>query len=164
MMVARSILARLMVAVVVMVGAVAVGMVAPAPAHARCADRNLPITSTLQSGSTIFVSEVPSEGECNGDNTYRFQYRSHLQGWRAWVWIQNNGVWTWHRGSYGSTGWFGSFYRDNNSYSYIQFCIENFDDGTRWYCGWGTNVATGTSSSGTFPDHSTMPYGINKGF
>lgn len=120
---------------------------------ARCNGSGNPITSHLIVNGTVYVTEVPVGGSCNGNNAYQGHFRSSYNGWRASVWIQNNGSW---KGWFGArdTNWHYYSYHDNNSNSFIHLCLDN---GWYYYCGWGSNWR-----GGSFVDHTY--YGTNRGF
>lgn len=126
-------------------------VVFPGVAEARCAGAGNRVTSTLEPGS-VWVSEVPEVGTCNNNNTYQGVFRAHISGWRASVWIQNNGVWSGWVGGY-DTGWYAYSYHDDNSHSLIHLCM-NSGSGT-WWCGWGGNAVNTLSHAF---------YGVNHGF
>jgi hypothetical protein len=131
-------------------------VVTPFRAEARCANQNDPKTTTLEWGGVVRVVEVPETSTCNGNNTYSASVRSTVAGWRASVWIQNNGNWV----RYGDAGyttnpsWYS--YHDDNSHSYFMLCADN---GMNVGCGYGTAVAFGTY--GSWPSNYIV---VNQGF
>lgn len=122
-------------------------------AEARCNGAGGRTTSTLVVDSTVYVTEVPVEGTCNGNDYYQASFRSNHSGWRASVWIYNDGTWKGYYGGFG-TNWHSYEYRDDNSHSYIHLCL---DDGSRVFCGWGNSWSFGNNIS-----HAN--YGVNHGF
>jgi hypothetical protein len=133
-------------------GFVALSATVPGVAAARCAG-STEIRSTLVVGGVEVVAEKPLSGTCNGNNTYQGEFAAKISGWRASVWIQNNGVWTPYRGGFDVSG-HPYKYADNNSNSYMSLCI---DDGAFAYCGWGTSWVYSAYYDHTF-------YGVNYGF
>jgi hypothetical protein len=125
-------------------------------AHARCSGPDNEITSTLIINGSVAVSEVPVTGTCNGNHFYQANYRSHYAGWRASVWLENNG-WVGRFGNY-NTAWY--YYQLNDGGSAIpgtaaiHLCL---DDGTTWYCGWGDDYNVGNAVNHNL-------YGTNYGF
>lgn len=110
-------------------------------------------TSTLVVRNLEYVIEQPRVGTCNGNNAYTADFRSLYAGWRASVWIQNNGAWTPFFGGF-NTAWNPYSYNDNNSNSAIHLCLDN---GSTVYCGWGANWIMGNHYSHAY-------YGTNYGF
>lgn len=98
--------------------------------------------------------EVPKIGTCNNNNVYSGKMVSYDERWRPSVWIQNDGTWVGAAPADNYTVWHDYSYADNNSYSYIHLCINNFYLG-QWYCGWGSK----------WKDYFTHQYyGVNHGF
>lgn len=127
-----------------------------APAEARCAGVNQPVTSTLAPNGITYVSETPVSGTCNDNGLYQATFKSYYAGWRAVVWIQNGGVWTAHWGGF-DTATYSYNYTDPNSHSYISLCLDDGHGTT--YCGWGTNYIY--SSNGAYD---LTYFGVNQGF
>jgi hypothetical protein len=110
----------------------------PGAAQARC-NGGTELTNYFNTpvGS---VSENPVTGTCNGNNFYASDYGSTVNGWRASIHIQNNGLWSSWYGGY-DTNSYHMEYRDNNSNSLIHMCL---DDAVTFYCGQGnTYVISG---------------------
>jgi hypothetical protein len=132
-------------------------------ASARCAGVNNPTTSTLAPNGIIYVSETPATGTCNNNNIYAATFRSHFDGWRASVWIQNGGIWTPYFGGYNTVS-VNYRYTDDNSHSYMSLCLDNFAQngatGTYVYCGWGGTYDFRTDAYFDV----TYAYGVNYGF
>jgi hypothetical protein len=121
--------------------------------QARCngyADRK---NSTLDVNGSVYVQETPHQGTCDGNNTYTADLRSMFNGWRATVWIQNNGVWAFAATGYNTVPITYS-YRDDNSHSEMHFCLDN---GATFICGWGPSYVVGTGVSHRYT-------GISHGF
>ena len=139
-----------------MASLVAVQAVLPGTAHARCNGAGNEITSTLIIGGATAVSETPFAGTCQGNHYYQSNIRSHYAGWRASVWLDNNG-WVGHFGPYG-TAWEYFDFNDGASpvpgSAAMHFCLDN---GSTWYCGWGSNYNVGTGVNHAI-------YGTNSGF
>jgi hypothetical protein len=110
-----------------------VQQVAPGAAHARCDGVGDEITSTLIIGGVVAVSEQPITGTCNDNNLYQGRFRSHYSGWRASVWTAGQ-TWTGFAGPYG-TAWESYAFNDGEGIDVMHLCLDN---GTTWYCGWGT--------------------------
>jgi hypothetical protein len=127
----------------------------PAAAQARCAGVNVLTNSTLNVGGSVYVNETPVAGTCDNNNFYASAVKSSFSGWRASAWIQNGGVWTGYLGQYNNTTAYSYQYPHSPSYSYIELCLDN---GSTWYCGWGSAYAVTTGG----PDHTN--YGINTGY
>ncbi len=105
--------------------------------------------------SLTYASENPVDGTCNENNLYRSTFRSHRSGWRASVWIQNNGEWAAHYGGYNTTP-VDLSYEDTNSYSLFVLCVNDLND--NWKCG------VGTSSSNSVGGPDLDEFDQNEGF
>ena len=128
-----------------------VTLLSAAPAEARCAGSGNPATSNLVINGAAWATETPVSGTCNNNGTYQGTFRSNVAGWRASVYIQNNGNWVVWYGGYNTTV-YSYEYSDGNSNSLIHLCIDN---GSTWYCGWGNQVTA---------YYSHTYYGVNTGF
>lgn len=128
----------------------------PGAAQARCNGVGKEITSTLIINGAVAVSEVPVSGTCNGNDYYQANFRSHYAGWRASVWLERDG-WVGHWGPYG-TAW--QYYHFNDKQTPVpgaaamHLCLDN---GSTWYCGWGSNYNVGGGVNHAFT-------GLNHGF
>lgn len=142
------------VATVVLTFAVT-AVVTTSTASARCADVGKPYTTTLEYGGAVIVTEAPDSGTCKNNNVYNGTFRSNVAGWRASVWIQNNGAWTAYAGGY-NTNPHGYNFSDNNSHVYMMLCADN---GGAVRCGYGPNVAIGT-----YPNFPATYLTTNQGF
>lgn len=123
-------------------------------AQARCRNGNEVVSTMKVNGQTVVV-EDPRNGTCDGNNRYRAKFRSNDPRYRASVWIQNNGVWKPVKYGGYDTSWVGYEYKDNNSYSFIHFCLNSSP--RNYYCGWGDNVLHRKRATHSY-------YGINSGF
>ncbi|WP_246002271.1 hypothetical protein [Allorhizocola rhizosphaerae] len=128
----------------------------PGVAQARCKGADNEITSHLIINEIIAVSEVPVTGTCNENHYYQANFRSHYTGWRASVWVENNG-WVGYYGPFG-TAWDSYSFNDGASAipgtAAIHLCLDN---GTTWYCGWGDDYNVGNAVNHNI-------YGTNYGF
>ena len=107
---------------------------------ARCAGNgNRAVTNLIVNGVT-YVTEIP-DSTCNGNNQYSAQFLTPRSGWRASVFIQNDGVWVQYAGGY-DTQLHPYGYNDNNSSSLISLCADNH---STWYCGWATSWNTSSA-------------------
>lgn len=126
----------------------------PGVAQARCQGAS-EITSTLVINGVVAVSEVPVAGTCNDNEYYQANFRSHYAGWRASVWLERDG-WVGHWGPYG-TAWQYYHFNDKDTplpgTAAMHLCL---DDGTTWYCGWGSSYSVG---SGVDHDITGVNYG-----
>lgn len=123
----------------------------PAAAQARC-NGGTELTNLFNTpvGS---VTENPSNGTCNGNDFYASDFNSSVNGWRASIHIQNNGLWSGWYGGY-NTASYHMEYRDTNSNSLIHMCL---DDGVTFYCGQGNTFTASGGVTHTF-------YATNTGF
>lgn len=112
----------------------------PAAAQARCVWILAPQTGTLNHLGTNYVTETPVTNTCQNNSYYSSDFRSNVAGWRASVWIQNDGAWTGHYGGRNLASVHMEYY-DANSHSLMVLCA---DDGTWWICGYGTNTTAST--------------------
>lgn len=135
-----------------LLAATALSLVVPGTAHANCSGAS-EFTGSLVVNGTVYVTENPVNGTCNGNGYYQSYFQSQFAGWRASQHEQNNGNWTGHYGGYNTTPTYMDF-RDNNSHSLITLCLDN---GTTWYCGWGSSYRVTSGFDHTYS-------GLNAGF
>jgi hypothetical protein len=153
----RSIIQRIAFAgVLTLLTLTAQAVVLPSAAEARCNGAGSRITSTLIIGGVTYVSETPVSGTCNSNGTYQATFRATQSGFRASVWIQNNGQWVGYFGQSYTTAAYSYSYRDANSRSLISLCIDN---GVNTWCGWGSNYAVSS-----YPTFNVFYNGVNHGF
>lgn len=88
----------------------------PAAAQARCVWILVPQTGTLNHLGTNYVTETPVTNTCQNNRYYSSDFESNVIGWRASVWIQNDGAWTGHFGGRNLASVRMEYY-DANSYS-----------------------------------------------
>ncbi|MDG6106424.1 hypothetical protein Daura_27310 [Dactylosporangium aurantiacum] len=143
---------RALTATLGLLATTALALVVPGTAHAGCV-AGTEFTHSLTVNGTVYVTENPVNGTCNDNNYYQTYFTSQFAGWRASEHIQNDGEWESHYGGYDTNSYYLS-YTDNNSHSLITLCLDN---GSVWYCGWGSNY---TYTSGF--DHTYS--GVNTGF
>ena len=136
-----------------LVAAAGLSVVVPGTAHAACVAA-VESTNTLVRNGTVYVTENPVNGTCNGNNFFQSYFSSAFAGWRASVHIQNNGRWTSHYGGYDTNSYYMT-YEDDNTYSLIMLCLDN---GTSFWCGWGSIV------DGSVGDVNYTFTGVNTGF
>src|SRR5262245_14105969 len=84
---------RAIIAAMSLIGAILVVQVTqPGAAQARCDGPGNEITSHLRGvDGVVYVTEVPVTGSCNENHYYQANYKSEFDGWRASVWLYNNG-------------------------------------------------------------------------
>lgn len=140
---------RAVTAALGLLASVVVGLaVSPGTAHADCHGTTL-VNSTLRTtGGFTYVSENPVSGTCNGNRYFQTWFSSSMQNWRASVHLQNNGHWEHHYGGY-DTNWYYVDFADSNSHTLINLCLDN---GSTWYCGWGTSMTVDTQWTDTYTD------------
>ncbi|GAA3238810.1 hypothetical protein ACFO1B_10065 [Dactylosporangium siamense] len=153
-MIRRRIRVRAVTVTLGLLAAAAISLATPGAAHAVCS-AGTELTNTLVVNGTVYVTENPVNGTCNGNDYYQTNYTSAFAGWRASVHVQNNGVWEGHYGGYDTNTYYLD-YTDNNSNSLITLCLNNAAE-TAWYCGFGSSY-TYTS------DFSHQYAGRNSGF
>jgi len=157
-MLARSKGLRVLVATLGLIGAVSAGLLmSPGAAQANCNGNRSgePYTHTMDLIATgiLYARETPNSGTCNLSNWYNTSVYSFHTGWRASLWIQNNGSWIPYYGPYGVSV-FQVDFQDTNSHTLIHLCV-NDQHGT-WYCGWDGQYSLSIGG----PDHGLYTYNI----
>jgi len=135
-------------------------LASPSPAEARCDGVNNPIWSNFVWGY-LRASETPSAGTCNGNNVYTGVLKDErADGYCVSVWFKGEGYpWVSPSGGRvcgaGNTSTFQWIDRNENSYVYERFCVEESSTGNIPICGWGNQPPGNLNDS---------PYGVNHGF
>lgn len=140
-------------------------VVLPGFAHARCRGEGVLVHSRLIIGGEDYVIERPRSdpSTCDGNNFYAAEIQSVQPGWRATVWILNNGDWTRQGQGIYNNDPVPYSYRDNDanggpgdSRSRMTLCADN---GATVYCGFGTNYRTSA-----LPTYNRSVTGVNSGY
>ena len=146
---------RALIAVATMAASMFVAQAAFSTAAQAHCDEGTEVTTYLVIDNLAYASENPIDGTCNDNNTFRSSFRAHLSGWRASIWIQNNGEWTGHYGAYNTLPVEMS-YEDTNSHSLLVICVNNVSGS--WKCG------AGNSSSNSVGGPDLSKFVVNEGF
>ena len=135
--------------------AVAVSVVAfPAAAQARCIDVNAETISHLRgSAGTIYATENPVDGTCNGNTQFRTYIQANLDDYRVSLHLKDGDRWYSFYGGYDQNLYYVDF-NDSNSYTHIHLCVDNV---VSYTCGWGYESRTETYVTHDY-------FGENSGF
>jgi hypothetical protein len=144
-MLARSKGLRVLIATLGLIGTVSAGLLmSPGAAQAHCSGTGAANTHTMDLwfDGELYARETPNSGTCNLSNWYNTRVYSFKTGWRASLWIQNNGFWIPYYGSslYTPTV-FQVDFQDTNSHTLIHLCVNDLYD--NWRCGWDGLVTSG---------------------
>jgi hypothetical protein len=117
----------------------------PGTAHANCSGAT-EVNGQLYVFGIVYATEEPVAGTCNSNSYYQTYMQSSYLTWRTSFHVQNNGVWAHYYGGYDTARYYVDF-TDNNSHSAVNLCIDN---GTDWYCGWGSQYTHDTKWTGYY--------------
>lgn len=132
----------------------AVSLTTPGAAQARCKGEGVRVNSTLIISGSVYVTERPNSGTCNGNRGYRATYETNRSGWSAFVCVNaspGNQPWVCTSPTSSSFG----YGVDNVTAFWMVLCTTNF---TTTRCGFGSNYRTSF-----YPDVNTTYDGLSWG-
>ncbi|WP_117213890.1 hypothetical protein [Allorhizocola rhizosphaerae] len=121
----------------------------PGTAHAYCAGEDNPVLLELVINGTVYASEEASSGWCNGNGngTYRGRFRSHVAGYKAFVYSNNGGNWTRFEGADDQSWMTWQIEDHDNAHTALTLCVQN--KSTRWWtCGAGDDSRNSSPADG----------------